>query len=93
MKRERFSEYEKYIDPVSRAAEIKQPIFIIHGERDRIVHPDEAKLMLDALKTHNLQVQTRFFPQSSHTYWPFADRVVELNEIASFLDRYVGPSP
>lgn len=49
--------------------------------------------MLDALKTHNLQVQTRFFPQSSHTYWPFADRVVELNEIASFLDRYVGPSP
>jgi dipeptidyl aminopeptidase/acylaminoacyl peptidase len=87
--RENFTEDEKHIDPFLRASEIKQPVFIIHGERDNIVNATEARLMLDALKKHNPNVQARSFPNATHTYWPFTDRVVRLNEIAAFLDRHL----
>lgn len=90
--RENFSAEEKHIDPYLRAAEIKQPIFIMHGERDTIVHPTESKLMLEALRKHNPNVQARSFPRATHTYWPVADRVVWLNEAALFLEQHLATS-
>lgn len=85
-----FAEDEKYIDPFLRAAEIKQPVFIIHGERDNVVHATEAKLMLEKLRKTNTTVRAKSFPNSSHSYWPFADRVIQLNEIAGFLTEHLG---
>ena len=87
--REDFARDEKFIDPYVRVADLKQPIFIIHGEFDDVVSPLETKMMLDALKKHNPNVQSRSFAQASHTYWSFEDRVVMLNEISLFLDRYM----
>jgi dipeptidyl aminopeptidase/acylaminoacyl peptidase len=77
----------KYIDPLLRVAEIKQPVFIIHGELDRVVNPTEAKLMLDALKKQGTPVEAKSFAHSAHGSWTFSDRVERLNEIAAFLDR------
>lgn len=88
--REGFAVDEKFIDPLLRAGEIKQPVFIIHGERDTRVSAQEAKLMLDALKKQNPDVQARSFPNAAHTDWTFDDRVIRLNEIALFLNRYLG---
>ena len=34
LNRESFASDEKFIDPYLRAGEIKQPLYIIHGERD-----------------------------------------------------------
>ena len=93
LSRENFGEDEKFIDPYVRAAEIKQPICIIHGGYDTTVSPAEAQMMLDALKAHNPNVESHDFPFASHTYWSFDDRVIRLNEIARFLDRYVGKTP
>jgi dipeptidyl aminopeptidase/acylaminoacyl peptidase len=90
--RDNFKEDEKFIDPVLRAGEIKQPVFIIHGERDTTVSSNEAKLMVDALKKQNPNVQARSFPEATHTEWSFDDRVARLNEIALFLNRYLGKS-
>ena len=90
--RENFAADEKHIDPFLRAAEIKQPVFIVHGEQDTVVSPQEAKMMLDALKKDNPNIQSRSFPRSSHTYWPYEDRVVMLNESARFLETYLGKS-
>jgi dipeptidyl aminopeptidase/acylaminoacyl peptidase len=81
----------KYLDPLLRVAEIKQPVFIIHGELDRVVHPMEAKVMLDALKKQGTPVEAKSFPDATHTYWPFSDRVETLNEIAAFLERNLPP--
>lgn len=88
--REDFAASEKFIDPYLRAAEIKQPVYIIHGEWDTTVGPDEAKMMLDALRKNNANVQSRSFAHASHTYWRFDDRVVRLNEMSLFLDRALG---
>lgn len=87
--REDFARDEKFIDPYVRVADLKQPIFIIHGEFDDVVSPLETKMMLDALKKNNPNVQSRSFAKASHTYWSFEDRVVMLNEISLFLDRYM----
>lgn len=89
LNRSNFKEDEKFIDPFLRVTELKQPIFLIHGEYDDVVHASEAKLMLDALKKHNPNVPSLSFPYASHTWWPFEDRVVQLNEIALFLDRHL----
>jgi pimeloyl-ACP methyl ester carboxylesterase len=77
----------KYIEPLLRVAEIKQPVFIIHGERDQVVDPTEAKFMLDALKKQGTPVEAKSFMDSGHTDWPIGDRVEMLNEIAAFLER------
>lgn len=79
----------KYIDPLLRVAEIKQPVFIIHGELDQVVHATESKLMLDALKKQGTTVEAKSFSDATHTYWSFGDRVERLNEIAAFLERYL----
>lgn len=90
LSRTSFSEDEKFIDPLVRASELKQPVLIMHGEFDRTVQPREAKLMLEALKKHNPNVKSLSFPHASHSWWPFADRVAVLNESALFLDRWLG---
>jgi pimeloyl-ACP methyl ester carboxylesterase len=77
----------KYIDPLLRVAEIRQPVFMVHGELDRVVHPTEARLMLDALKKQGTPVEAKSFVDADHSNWPIADRVEMLNEAAAFLER------
>lgn len=90
--REDFAEVEPFIDPYRRARELKQPILLIHGELDNIVHATEARLMLDELKKHNPHVESRSFTNATHSYWPFATRVTRLNEIETFLRRHLASS-
>lgn len=92
LERSDFAKAEPFIDPYLRAGEIKQPIYIMHGSRDRVVQPTEAKMMIDALKKTNPGVESISFPAATHTYWPYATRVTMLNEIEGFLRRTIPPS-
>jgi dipeptidyl aminopeptidase/acylaminoacyl peptidase len=92
--RENFAADERFIDPYLRAAELKQPIYIMHGELDYVVTASEAKMMLEALRKTNPHVLAHSFPNASHTYWPYAEHVMMFNEIARFLEQYVAsPEP
>jgi dipeptidyl aminopeptidase/acylaminoacyl peptidase len=88
---DRFSADEKYIDPRLRSAEIKQPIYVMHGNYDDIVPEDQAEQMVDALQKTNPNVRFMRFPLSSHTWWPLADQVTLMNEIGAFLKRTLPP--
>lgn len=92
LERQDYETNAKYIDPLLRAGEIKQPIFIIHGSRDPVVSPAEADLMLQALKKNGAPVEVKAFPDAGHSYWPFADRVEMLNEMGAFLERNLPPA-
>ena len=83
---------EHAIEPYLRAGEIKQPVFIIHGEQDRVVDAYQAQVMLNDLKKTNPDVEARSFVHASHTYWSFSDLVDQLNDIAMFLDRWMKPA-
>jgi dipeptidyl aminopeptidase/acylaminoacyl peptidase len=89
LSREDFATTEKFIDPYLRAGELKQPVLIMHGERDRIVHATESRLMLDALRRNNPNVRARSFPNATHSYWPVPDRIIWLNEVAAFLEQHL----
>ncbi|HEY8993118.1 MAG TPA: alpha/beta fold hydrolase [Lacunisphaera sp.] len=86
-----FEKSEAFIDPYLRVAELKQPIYIMHGEGDTTVRPTEARLMLNALKKQNAPVESMSFPRASHTEWPYESRVMMLNEIDGFLRRTIPP--
>lgn len=92
LERENFKADEPFIDPLLRSAEIKQPVFIIHGELDPIVHATEAKEMLNALRNHNANVQAKSFPLGGHGNWNVNDRVIYLNEMGAFLERHLAPA-
>jgi len=88
-----FAAEERFIDPYLRAAEIKQPVYIMHGEYDWIVRPEEAKLMLTALQKNNAHVKAMSFARSSHSDWPFEDRITLLNEMEAFFRENLAPAP
>lgn len=92
LQRESFKADEPFIDPLLRSAEIKQPVFIVHGERDPIVHATEARQMLNALRKHNPNIQAKSFPLGGHGNWSIDDRVIYLNEMGAFLDRHLPPA-
>lgn len=92
LQRENFKADEPFIDPLLRATEIKQPVFIIHGERDSVVHATEAREMLNALRKHNSNIQAKSFPLGGHGNWSIDDRVIYLNEMGAFLDRHLAPT-
>jgi dienelactone hydrolase len=89
LERENFKTDEPFIDPLLRNGEIKQPVFIIHGERDAIVHATEAREMLNALRKHNPNVQAKSFPRAGHGNWTSDERVIYLNEVGAFLDQHL----
>jgi dipeptidyl aminopeptidase/acylaminoacyl peptidase len=86
-----FKTDEALIDPLLRAAELKQPIYVIHGTLDHIVSVEEATMMTKTLQKTNSQVESLIFPQAGHTYyeWGFYDKVRRLNEIGEYLDRHL----
>jgi len=89
MERQNYSANARYVDPLRRVSEIKQPIFIIHGEKDPVVFVTEARDMLNAFKKQGTPVEAKSFPREGHSYWTFGDRVERLNEMAAFIDRYL----
>lgn len=86
-----FKTDEALIDPLLRAAELKQPIYVIHGTFDHIVSVEEATMMTKTLQKTNPQVESLIFPRAGHTYneWGFFDKVRRLNEVGEFLDRHL----
>lgn len=86
-----FDKEEPFIDPLLRAAELKQPIYVLHGEYDNIVHAKEAKAMIEALQKTNPQVESLSFPWSGHGFGSLSSRVTELNEVGGFFARHLAP--
>jgi dipeptidyl aminopeptidase/acylaminoacyl peptidase len=89
--RQDFKSTEPLIDPYLQAAQIKQPLYIMHGGADRVVDVNEAQLMIKALQKLNPQVEALIFPWAGHTIneWSFRDQVRRLNEIGAFFDRHL----
>jgi pimeloyl-ACP methyl ester carboxylesterase len=90
-----FKTDEALIDPQLRAAELKQPIYVIHGTWDQIVSVEEAVTMTKELQKTNPRVESLIFPNAGHTQseWGFFDQVRRLNEIGEFLDRHLKAGP
>lgn len=89
--RKDFEANERFIDPLLRAGELHQPIYIMHGEYDWVVQASQAGEMLKALQKHNPNVRSKSFPFATHSDWSELDRVTQLNEIEGFLRTHLAP--
>jgi dipeptidyl aminopeptidase/acylaminoacyl peptidase len=63
-------EFLKSISPVTRAAELKKPTFILHPGKDIRVPIEQGRLLRDALKKNNAPVWYAEFPDASHDPFP-----------------------
>ncbi len=86
-----FAANEKFIDPLLRAAEIRQPVYIMHGEGDSVVPATQAREMLKALQKTNANIDSMSFPNAGHSYWSVRDRVKMLNEMEGFFRKHLAP--
>jgi dipeptidyl aminopeptidase/acylaminoacyl peptidase len=84
-------EFLKSISPVTRAAELKKPTFILHPGKDIRVPVGQARELRDALKKNNAPVWYAEFPNASHD--PFPSTGTEYNWMMAgwiaFVQQYL----
>lgn len=79
------------VSPVNLAAQIKAPLFIMHGEDDNRVPIRQAHAMVAALKKAGHPPETLFLEETGH-WWPTDKRGVEfLTKLETFLAAHLGP--
>ncbi len=64
----------KWRTPLYRAEEIKSPILIIHGEKDKNVTVDHAYRLEKRLKELGKKVESYYFPEYTHYFPPKVNR-------------------
>lgn len=69
-----------------RANEIEATILIIHGMKDENVSFEQAILLEDALREHNLKYETWFFPTYTH-HFPAAQNAQTVRNLCDWMKR------
>ena len=77
--------------PLRRAAEIKVPVLLGHGEDDQRVHVRESRLMSDALKRAGGQFEYMEFPHEIHGFALESNRIRWYTRVAAFLEENLAP--
>ncbi len=57
---------------VSYAGEIKAPVLILQGMKDKIVPPEQAQYMVDAMDRYGKTVDVRYYPHALHGFLVYA---------------------
>jgi dipeptidyl aminopeptidase/acylaminoacyl peptidase len=65
------------------------PVFLYHGELDRVVSIDGAKAMLEQLRTAGVRAEMYVVPQEGHVRAFFDGEAIRRG--IQFLDKYVKP--
>jgi 3-oxoadipate enol-lactonase len=68
-------------DAYGRLGAIRAPTLVVHGAEDRMVHPDNARLLADAIPGAEL----RLWPRTGHLL--FTDEPAVDRDVLSFLDQ------
>jgi dipeptidyl aminopeptidase/acylaminoacyl peptidase len=84
---ERYRQQAAMINPINRASELHQPVLILHGEDDRLVHPRDAYAMADAVRKGGGKPTLVIIPKTLHSSWSTEARVSGMNELAAFLSQ------
>jgi dipeptidyl aminopeptidase/acylaminoacyl peptidase len=84
-------EFLRRISPVSFADQIAAPVLIIQGKDDRTVPPEQAKLMIAALKKAGRAPESLFVAHQGHNLANARGRLEIFKRVAAFLEKTLGP--
>ena len=73
--------------PLKQHAKINQPLLMAAGRQDKRVPMEHYTKMLDALKTHNPNVESVVYEEEAHGWHLDANRVDFWTRAEKFLDR------
>jgi dipeptidyl aminopeptidase/acylaminoacyl peptidase len=90
--RDRIRGAEKFdldaVSPLSRAAQIKVPVLIAHGEADKIVPVGQSKRIHEALRQARIDHEFVIYPQEGHGFANTAHSVDFLKRVEAFLAKH-----
>jgi dipeptidyl aminopeptidase/acylaminoacyl peptidase len=79
------------ISPVNFADEIRVPVLMIQGKEDRTVPPQQAKIMIDALKKARAEVDELYLSGEGHGLTNERTRMLAFERVVEFLEQHLGP--
>jgi len=79
------------ISPVSLAASIKAPVFLVHGGQDKRALVDHAHAMRAALTAAGRPPEWFLAPNEGHGFYDTANRTAFYEKLEAFLGRHIGP--
>jgi dipeptidyl aminopeptidase/acylaminoacyl peptidase len=81
------------VSPLKRAAEVRVPLLIAHGEQDTRVLPSQSKAMVKALKALGKPVEWLPFEREGHGFFWVDNHARYLKAVLDFLERHIGERP
>lgn len=75
--------------PARRVAELKAPLFIAHGYRDKRAPMVHAEVLRKALDKHKKQYQWLEFDDESHGFYDPENRTRYFRQVADFIHQYI----
>jgi len=76
------------VSPVNRAAAIRVPLLIAHGEDDHIVPVAQSRNMHEALRRAKIEHEFVLYPGEGHGFEKAANSIDFLKRVEAFLARY-----
>jgi dipeptidyl aminopeptidase/acylaminoacyl peptidase len=90
--RDRIRGEEKFnldaVSPLSRAASIKVPMLIAHGDKDRTVPVTQSKKMDEALRRAGIEHEFVLYPEEKHGFSKAEDSIDFLKRVEAFLAKH-----
>lgn len=82
-------QYLEKCSPLNYLEWIKAPLLLIHGQNDHVVSEKESRQIYDSMKKNNKNVTYVLFPDEGHRLAKFANKMVYLTHVESFLSQHL----
>ncbi|MCM8776973.1 MAG: alpha/beta hydrolase [Candidatus Omnitrophica bacterium] len=83
-----FTEKAKKASPVTYVSSSSAPFFIVHGDKDNVVHISQSKLLYDILLKSGVEVQLHIIKGAGHGGPEFIKQEI-IEKVVSFFDRHL----
>lgn len=79
------------ISPIHDIAELNTPVFVAHGEQDRIVPVEQSRNLISELEKHSLPHQSYFMSAEGHGIYESREIIAVYSRILDFLEDTTNP--
>lgn len=78
--------------PITYAENIKAPLFVVQGARDRRVPQRESDQLVEQLRSLGIEVRYDVYPDEGHGFTKSANQTKAYSDAADFLIAHLGPA-